>query len=124
MIAVDTSTLVAYLGGDAGRDVDALDLALARNQAHLPPVVVTEMLSAPAAGVQLAPLVLALPMLAIVDGFWERAGRLRRRLLTRKLRAPLADALICQSCLDHGMALLTRDGDFSNFARHCGLTLA
>lgn len=124
MIAVDTSTLIAYLGGESGRDVDALELALARNRAHLPPVVVTEMLSAPAAGVQVAPLVLALPSLAILDGFWERAGRLRRRLLTRGLRAPLADALICQSCLDHDLALLTRDRDFDRFASHLGLKLA
>ena len=49
MIAVDTSTLVAYLAGEAGRDVEALDSALARNQARLPPVVVTETLSAPRA---------------------------------------------------------------------------
>ena len=124
MIAVDTSTLIAYLDGETGTDVDALDLALARNEAYLPPVVVTEVLSAPAARVQVAPLVLALPMLVVRDGFWERAGRSRRRLLSRRLRAPLADALICQSCLDHGMALLTRDSDFDSFAKHCGLTLA
>jgi predicted nucleic acid-binding protein len=49
---------------------------------------------------------------------------LRRRILARGLKAPLADALICQSCLDHDMALVTRDGDFKNFARHGGLKLA
>ena len=124
MIAVDTSTLIAYLAGEAGRDVEALDSALARNQAHLPPVVVTETLSAPKAPEHLARLILALPILAVADGYWERAGRLRRRLLARGLRAPLADALICQSCLDHEVALVTRDGDFKYFASHCGLKLA
>ena len=88
MIAVDTSTFVAYLAGEAGRDVEALDSALARNQAHLPPVVVTETLSAPKAPEHLARLILALPILDIADGYWERAGRLRRRLLARGLRAP------------------------------------
>ncbi len=124
MIAVDTSTLIAFLAGAAGRDVEALDSALARNQAHLPPVVVTETLSAPKAPEHLARLILALPILDIADGYWERAGRLRRRLLARGLRAPLADALICQSCLDLDVPLITRDGDFKHFARHCGLRLA
>ncbi len=124
MIAVDTSTLVAYLAGEAGRDIELLHRALAHNQAHLPPVVVTEMLGAPEAPESLDRLILALPFLAIAEGYSERAGRLRRRILARGLRAPLADALICQSCLDHDLALVTRDGDFKPFAKHCGLKLA
>ena len=124
MIAVDTSTLIAYLGGENGHDVEVLEQALARNQAHLPPVVVTEILSAPKVSESLEGLILALPSLAIAEGYWERAGRLRRRILARGVRAPLADALICQSCLDHDVALATRDGDFKPFARHCGLKLA
>ncbi len=124
MIAVDTSTLVAYLAGEAGRDIEVLNRALARNQAHLPPAVVTEMLSAPKATESLEHLILALPFLAVAEGYWERAGRLRRRILARGLRAPLADALICQSCLDHDLALVTREGDFKPFAKHCGLKLA
>ncbi len=124
MIAVDTSTLIAFLAGESGRDVEVLDQAFANNQAHLPPVVVTEILSAPKAPASLERLILALPILAIAEGYWERAGRLRRRILARGLRAPLADALICQSCLGHDLALVTRDGDFKSFGRHCGLKLA
>jgi hypothetical protein len=124
VIAIDTSTLVAYLAGQAGADADALDLALAHNRASLPPIVVTEILSAPAAPRGLTRLILALPALGCGDGYWERAGRMRRRVLARGLRAPLADALICQSCLDHDVALLTRDRDFKHFATHCGLKLA
>ena len=77
MIAVDTSSLVAYLAGEGGRDVEALDMALAHNRVHLPPVVVTEMLSAPKVPAPLASLLLALPILAITDGYWERAGGLK-----------------------------------------------
>lgn len=124
MIALDTSTLIAYLAGEGGRDVEALDRALADNRARLPPVVVSEILSAPAAPARLERLILALPVLDITEGYWERAGRSRRRLLARGFRAPLADALISQSCLDHEVPLLTRDGDFKPFARHCGLKLA
>ena len=124
MTAVDTSSLIAYLAGDRGRDVDAIDVALARNEVHLPPVVVAEMLSAPNAPRRVERLILALPSLAIADGYWERAGRLRRRLLTHNLRAPLADTLICQSCLDHDLPLITRDDDFKHFAKVCSLKLA
>ena len=124
MIAVDTSTLVAFLAGEKGRDVETLDAALAHDRARLPPVVVSEILSAPRVSAQVERIILALPILAIADGYWERAGRLRRRLLARRLRAPLADVLICQSCLDHDLALVTRDGDFGHFARHCDLRLA
>ena len=124
MIAVDTSTLVAYLAGEAGRDIEVLNQALAHNQAHLPPAVVTEILSAPKAPKSLERLILALPPLAVSEGYWVRAGRLRGRILARGLRAPLADALICQSCLDHDAALVTRDGEFKPFAKHCGLKLA
>ena len=124
MTAVDTSSLIAYLAGDRGRDVEAIDVALARNEVHLPPVVVAEMLSVPNAPRRVERLILALPSLAIADGYWERAGRLRRRLLTRNLRAPLADTLICQSCLDHDLPLITRDDDFKHFAKVCSLKLA
>ena len=124
MIAVDTSTLIAYLAGERGRDVEALDLALAHNQARLPPVVVTETLIAQNAPENVVRLLLALPILDIGDGYWERAGQLRRRLFAHALKAPLADALICQSCLDHDVPLLTRDMDFKHFAKHGGLTLA
>jgi len=124
VIAVDTSTLIAYLGGEKGRDVEALDLALAHNQARLPPVVVTEMLSAPNAPEHLAHLLAAMAVLDVGDGYWERAGQLRRRIIARGVRAPLADTLICQSCLDHDVPLLTRDRDFRHFAKHGGLILA
>ena len=124
MIAIDTSTLIAYLAGDRGHDVEALETALAEGQAHLPPVVVTEALSARNMTDALARTILAMPSLSISDGYWERVARTRRGLLVRGLRAPLADTLICQSCLDNDVPLLTRDDDFRAFVRHGGLTLA
>lgn len=47
MIALDTSSLVHYLGGSEGADVEAVDVALAQSQACLPPVVLSEVLSDP-----------------------------------------------------------------------------
>ncbi len=52
------------------------------------------------------------------------AGSARRLRKQKGLRAKIADTLIAQSCIDHDVALITRDGDFRHFAKHCGLKLA
>ena len=124
MIAVDSSTMIAFLGGDRGKDVDLLDDALAHNQVGLPPVVISELLSAPEVTPGLESILADLPQLTIDEGYWHRAGRVRASLLARGYKAFLADTLICQSCLDHGVGLLTRDADFRHFVKHCGLRLA
>jgi predicted nucleic acid-binding protein len=113
MIAADTSSLVAFLAGDEAFDVHSVDAALAANQLCLPPVVLTEV----------AAILIQIPLLQIQDGFWDRAGMLRAKLIARKRRARLADSLIAQACLDHGVALITRDGDFRAFAQVAGLKL-
>ena len=115
MIALDTSSLVHYLHGSAGRDVEAVDAALVESQACLPPVVLSEILSDPKLPPSLADLVLQIPTLEATDGYWERAGRLRARLIAKQHKAKLADTLIAQSCLDYDVALVTRDRDFQNF---------
>ena len=124
MIAVDTSTLSALLGGDQGKDVGVLADGLARGDVRLPPVVLTEILSDPAAAKVLAPKLANLELLAVSEGYWQRAGETRAKLRTRGLKAKIADALIAQSCIDQDVALITRDEDFRHFAKHCGLRLA
>lgn len=123
MIAADTSSLIAYLSGSRGADVDLLEEALMARQVVLPPVVLSELLSDPKAGKALEPILRDIPTLAIVDGYWKRSGVLRAGLLSRGLKARLADALIAQSCIDHRVPLITRDGDFRHFARHSTLRI-
>jgi predicted nucleic acid-binding protein len=123
VIALDTSSIIAFLSGERGSDVIAVESALRFRNGVLPPAVVTELLSDPAVGTGFAAMIRAVPRLEIFDGYWERAGELRARLLRRGLKARLADTLIAQSCLDHRVALLTRDRDFRNFATHAGLRL-
>jgi predicted nucleic acid-binding protein len=123
VIALDTSSTIAYLSGERGSDVTAVEAALRFRHGVFPPVVVTELLSDPAIRTGIAELIRGVPRLEILDGYWERAGELRARLLRRGLKARLADTLIAQSCLDHQVALLTRDRDFRNFATHAGLNL-
>lgn len=124
MIAVDTSTLSALFAGEHGKDVEMLADGLARGDVRLPPVVLTEILSDPAAAKVLAPRLLDLELLDVSEGYWQRAGEARARLRARGLKAQVADALIAQSCIDHDVALITRDQDFRHFAKHCGLNLA
>lgn len=123
MIAIDTSSLVAYLGGDEGPDTAVVDAALADRTAVLPPVVLTEILSDPKLDPKVAAAVLSLPVLLPRDGYWERAGRLRAKVLAARKRARLADSLIAQSCLDDEVPLVTRDQDFRHFRRAAGLEL-
>lgn len=112
MIALDTSSLVHYLAGSTGKDVDAVDVALAQSQACLPPVVLSEVLSDPNLPETLEKALLQIPVLALTPGYWERAGRLRARVRSGGHKAKLADVLITQACLDHDVPLVTRDRDF------------
>lgn len=124
MIAVDSSTLIAYINGDAGPDVDRFDSVIGNNDIALPPTVLTEVLSQPNLPPGHWQMIRDIPLLEVDKDYWLRAADTRKKILSRKLRARLADTLIAQSCIDHDVALITRDVDFRHFARHCGLKLA
>jgi predicted nucleic acid-binding protein len=123
VIALDTSSLIAYLAGERASDTQAADAAIEHSAAVLPPVVLAELLSAPNLSESVRATLMELPLLEVLDGYWERAGLLRGRLHTRGLKARLADVLIAQSCIDHHIGLITRDRDFRHFAKHGGLRL-
>ena len=125
MIAADTSAMVAYLsGGEAGQDLDLIAAAMANAELALPPIVLTELTSSGSSERLLDNDLAKLPLLELTDGYWVRAGQTRRLLIRKGLKAKTADALIAQSCIDHDVALITRDKAFRHFARHCGLKLA
>lgn len=124
-LASDSSTFVAYVQGDSGRDVELLVATLKSGELALPPVVVAELLSQPGLPAALRDNILKLPMLDIEpQDYWVRAAGSRAAVLTHTLRARLADSLIAQSCIDAGVPLITRDADFRHFEKHCGLKLA
>jgi predicted nucleic acid-binding protein len=87
MIALDTSSLVAYLSNARGGDVDAVEVALAERQACLPPAVLAELLSDPRLSARTAALFRALPQLSVTDGYWERVGALRADVIAQGRRA-------------------------------------
>jgi hypothetical protein len=123
MIAVDTSTWIAFLQGDGGEDVELLDQALQDRQVLMAPVVLTEVLSAPKLPSEVSRTLLELPLIEVEPGYWQRAGELRAKVLAKRRKARLGDALIAQSCIDRGISLLTRDRDFRAFADAADLDL-
>jgi len=123
MLCIDTSSLIAYLEGDVGRDVEIVDQAFLDQIGIVSPVTITEVLSDPHLSRSVRELILQLPVLPITDGFWERAGMLRAKLIRSGHKTKLADTLITQNCLDHGASLLTRDDDFKAFKRIAGLRI-
>lgn len=90
----------------------------------MPPVVLAEILSDPKLPATIAAALTNVPLVEITQGYWERVGAFRAKVLARDRKARLADALIGQSCLDRGIALITRDRDFRAFAEAAGLKLA
>jgi predicted nucleic acid-binding protein len=123
MIAADTSTWIAFFKGESGRDTDLLDTALRDRQVVMAPVVLTELLSDPHLAEDVLDTLAKIPMLEIETGYWQRAGVLRAKVLSKRQKARLGDALIAQSCLDSRTELITRDRDFRAFASAAGLTV-
>lgn len=123
MIAADTSTWIAFLEGAKGPDVELLDRALRERQVVMPPIVLTELLSDPQLPSSVAKTLSDIPMIEIEDGFWQRAGALRAKMLSKRRKARLGDALIAQCCADRDVPLLTRDRDFQAFAEATGLNI-
>jgi predicted nucleic acid-binding protein len=123
MIAVDTSSWIGFLQGDRGEDVELLDRALQDRQVLMVPVVLTEVLSDPKLPPEVSRTLSELPLIGVEPGYWQRAGALRAKVLAKRRKARLGDALIAQSCIDHGIPLLTRDRDFRAFAEAAGLDL-
>jgi hypothetical protein len=123
VIAADSSSFIAHLSGDKGEDVEILDQALSDHLVVLPPVVLVELLSDPKLPPFVTEVLKALPLLQTGDGYWDRAGTLRAKALSRGRKARLADTLIAQTCLDHDVPLIARDRDFRVFAKFAGLKL-
>ena len=117
MIAADTSSLVAFLEGDSGSDVNVVEDSLNSQILTLPPVVLIEIISDPKLPKQVYKILLGLPILETLPGYWQRAGEIRAKILSRSLKVRVADALIAQSCLDYNVALITRDQDFRHFEK-------
>lgn len=123
MIAADTSVLIDYFQGKNNIQTEKLDEILAYHSLILPPIVLVEILSDSSLPKKFIEKISELPILEPTENFWQRAGINRSKLISKKLKARLADTLIAQSCIDYKVSLITRDTDFRHFAKYCGLIL-
>jgi predicted nucleic acid-binding protein len=123
MIAVDTSSFIAYLQGDVAKDVEWIEEALSSHALVFPPVVYSELLSDASLPKKLVQNIQRIPLLNISSDFWHKASILRSQILTNKLKARLADTLIAQSCIENEVPLITRDNDFRHYVAYGDLRL-
>lgn len=123
LIAVDTSVLIPWLNRTEFREGSHFEQLGATDRIVLPPVTLAEAFAGPPLPSDMADALRGLPLLAPLDGYWERAGLLRARSLRLARRARLGDALIAQACIDADVPLLTADSDFQVFADVGGLRL-
>jgi predicted nucleic acid-binding protein len=123
MIAADTSTWIAFFEIAPGQDTELLERAIKDRQTLMIPAVLTELLSDPLLGSADAQTLAAVPAIDLEPGYWYRAGLLRAKVLSKRRKARLGDALIAQTCLDRNIPLLTRDQDFRAFADASQLNL-
>src|SRR5258705_167264 len=119
----DTSSLIAYWEGESGTDIEPIEEGLQEQGLRLVPPVIAELFGDPTLTRGLREEILRLPVLPLLDGYWERVGNLRAGLIAKGRKAKLADSLIAQACLDHDALLIARDDDFGAFAKLAGLKL-
>jgi predicted nucleic acid-binding protein len=123
LFCADTSCWVPYLAGQPGNDAKLIDQHLQQHSIVMCPVVLAELLSDPFRSLKAKENLLLIPLLDVKFEFWQRAGLTRAELLKHRVKPKLTDTLIAQFCIDHKLALHTRDTDFRPFAKHAGLQL-
>ena len=115
MIAVDTNAWRSYLRGAIDGHAALIAEAVNEGEAALPPIVLTEALSYSEITSAHIRMTLTIPLMPLHRGFWLRAGNMRRNLISSGLKAPIADCLIAQACIDNDAPLITYDAGFSRF---------
>jgi len=117
MIAADTSAWVDYFKGIENAGSKHLQASLVDGSLIMPAPVLFEILSGSGLTEAAEKSILQLPQLEIASGFWERAGRLRRALLKKGLKARSMDCLIAKSCIDNEVSLIASDQDYRHFIK-------
>lgn len=123
VVVIDTSSWVSYFRGKENAD---LELALQEGRAFVPPIVISELLSArlkPGEQKVLKELLVELPMCETPFEHWERVGLLRSRLLSKGMTVSTPDAHVAQCCLDKECYLMTDDAIFTKMAKILNLKI-
>ncbi len=117
MIAADTSAWIDYSKGAATAGAARLEACLADGTLVMPSPVLFEILSGPGLTSEAEKLILELPKIQSKEAYWERAGKMRRVLLTKGFKARSMDCLIAQVCIDQEIPLIASDHDYRHFTR-------
>lgn len=117
MIAADTSAWIDYAKGLESDHSRRLEACLGDGNLVMPLPVLFEILSGPGLTSAAEAYIRALPRLEATNGYWERAGELRRALLKKGLKARSMDCLIAQNCIDSDVPLIAADRDYRHFSQ-------
>ncbi len=123
MITADTNIFVEYFRGRESSSTKLLEKLLQEHQLVMNPFVLSELISSPKLPGKIEKNLLSLPQIEIQDGFFERAGHLRRKIYTHGKGVPMADVFIAQSCIDSNVSLLTDDQDLEMISKHSSLSI-
>lgn len=118
MIAADTSAWIDFAKGVASKASKELEVVLRDASLVMPMPVLFELLSGPGLHNEVRKLILQIPKLDLIPGYWERAGDLRKSILKKGYKARSMDCLIAQNCIDHGVSLIASDQDYRHFSKN------
>lgn len=123
MILIDSSAWIEFFRG-TGRCADAVDSALALNEAVLCGPVITELRRGLRAAERrkVLPLLEGCELLEQPDDLWVAAGDLGNVLAAKGVTAKTFDLLIATYALSYRVAILARDRDFQHM-RKAGIPL-
>jgi predicted nucleic acid-binding protein len=122
-VVVDSSIWIEFF---RGKDLPALESALAEGRVLVPPIVVSELVSGAVSrgdARRVRDVVLELDVIDTPRDHWIRVGELRRELRARGLAVSTPDAHVAQCALDVGGILLSSDAVFRRIARLTRLEL-
>jgi predicted nucleic acid-binding protein len=123
VICADSSVFIQFFRNVAGREVELLAQSLKDQMLVMNPFVLTELLTASNLKKQLEADLIDLQRIQLREGFFERAGFLRRLIYTKGSGVSLSDTYIAQACIDSNIPFLTTDGDFKLIAKYSDLRL-
>ena len=122
-IVVDTSIWIDYF---KGASFPIVDDSLKEGSLNLPPIIVSELLSAklnPTSKKQLIDFLLDLKFINCDFSHWIRVGELRSFFARKGITISTPDAHIAQVCIDEDSYLITRDKIFTQIAKIIKLKL-
>lgn len=104
-----------------------MEVALKEARVWLPPIVVSEILSAklsPADRKSLNEMLAELPLCSCTFDHWVRVGELRAACAAKGIKISTPDAHVAQCALDLGGYLASEDGVFEKISKATALRLA